>query len=140
MIQACLVVFGGGLGSLLRYWLTLGAYFLFGHSFPYGTLLVNTLGSFVAGFFAILLFERLTGQSDYLRAFILVGFLGGFTTFSSFSFETFTLFERGELLKASLNIIFSVVICMLAVAAGAVLARQLEPGRVFSWPVEVHIN
>jgi CrcB protein len=123
--QAILIIIGGGLGSLLRYWMSMGAYVLFGRSFPYGTLSVNILGSFLMGFLSILLLERLNGQSDYLRALLLIGFLGGFTTFSSFSMETLSLLESGEMLKGLLNVISSVGLCILAVTLGALLGRQI---------------
>lgn len=125
MIQALLVVMGGGIGSLLRYWMSLSVYAMVGRSFPYGTLSVNIVGSFIMGFLSILLLERLNGQADYLRALLLIGFLGGFTTFSSFSIETLSLFEGGEIVKGCLNIVASVSLCLIAVALGALLGRQL---------------
>lgn len=124
MNQALLIVLGGGLGSLLRYWLSTGTYHLLGRSFPYGTLTVNVLGSFFMGFLTILLVERLNGQAPFLRALLLIGFLGGFTTFSSFSMETLNLWESGDIMKALLNMVISLVLCLLAVTLGALLGRQ----------------
>lgn len=124
MDQALLIVLGGGLGSLLRFWLSTGAYHLLGRAFPYGTLAVNVLGSFLMGFLTILLVERLNGQAPLLRALLLIGFLGGFTTFSSFSMETLNLWESGDITKALLNMVISLVLCLLAVTLGALLGRQ----------------
>jgi CrcB protein len=123
--QAFLIVIGGGIGSLLRYWMSLGTYMLLGRAFPYGTLAVNVTGSFLIGVLSVLLIERLSGQAEYLRALLLIGFLGGFTTFSSFSIETLNLFENGEVVKASVNMIGSLGLCMLAVTLGALLGRQV---------------
>lgn len=123
--QALLIMVGGGIGSLFRYWMSISVYALVGRSFPYGTLSVNVVGSFLMGLLSILLLERLNGQADFLRALVLIGFLGGFTTFSSFSMETLNLLENGEILKGCLNIIFSFSLCMVAVLLGALLGRQL---------------
>jgi len=125
MNQALLIALGGGIGSLLRYWLSTGTYHLLGRAFPYGTLTVNVLGSFFMGFLTILLIERLNGQASFFRALLLIGFLGGFTTFSAFSIETLNLFESGDIMKALLNIAVSLVLCLLAVTTGALLGRQL---------------
>ncbi len=125
MYQSMLILIGGGIGSLARYWLSLATYFLLGSNFPYGTLMVNVLGSFVMGLLSILFIERFNLQAEYLRALILIGFLGGFTTFSSFSIETFNLFENGEVIKSLLNIFCSFGFCLLAVTLGAMLGRQL---------------
>jgi CrcB protein len=120
-----LILVGGGIGSLLRYWMSLATYFLLGSDFPYGTLMVNVVGSFIMGLLSILLLERFSTHAEYLRALLLIGFLGGFTTFSSFSIETLNLFESGEVIKSLLNILCSLGFCLLAVALGAMLGRQL---------------
>ncbi len=125
MTQTILILIGGGLGSVFRYWMSLGSYALLGRAFPYGTLAVNTLGCFLMGFLTIYIIERMNGQAESLRAFLLIGLLGGFTTFSSFSIETLNLFENGEILKTLLNIVGSVCLSLLGVSLGALLGRQL---------------
>jgi CrcB protein len=95
-----------------------------GRGFPYGTLAVNIIGSLLMGFLYIWLIERLA-SGPVLRAFLLVGVLGAFTTFSTFSVETLNLMESGQLGKAILNVLASVVICIAAAGLGILLARQL---------------
>ena len=124
MIQALAIAFGGAVGSLLRYWLSNSVYSLLGRSFPYGTLAVNVLGCLLMGFLFIVFLERLSVDGVW-RAGILIGVLGGFTTFSSFSIETFNLIEAGELVKAGLNMALSLVLCVTATWVGAILGRQL---------------
>ncbi len=125
MIKTLLFIAGGGaFGALSRYGASLGVYALVGRGFPYGTLFVNVVGSFLMGVLSILLLERLS-VSPELRAAILVGFLGAFTTFSSFSVETLTLMENGDTVRALLNIGVSLVLCLLAVWFGVSLGRQL---------------
>lgn len=123
--QLLLILIGGGVGSSCRYGLSNATYLWIGRSFPYGTLAVNVLGSFLMGFLTILLIERLNGQAPMLRALLLVGFLGGFTTFSSFSIETLNLLESGDIVKALLNMGISLCLCLIAVTIGAMLGRQV---------------
>jgi CrcB protein len=111
------VLIGGGLGSLGRYALQGVVHRWAGAGFPYGTLTVNVLGSFLIGLLAIILDERFLA-TPVLRVFLLVGILGGFTTFSSFSYETAMMFRNGEILLPVLNIAGSVVLCLLATATG----------------------
>lgn len=120
-----LILIGGGVGSLLRYWMSISAHQLFGRTFPYGTLMVNVVGCFLMGFLSILLLERLQHHTEFLKALLLIGFLGGFTTFSSFSFETLNMLENGELLRAVTNIFCSFGLCLIAVSVGAILAKQI---------------
>jgi len=115
---------GGAVGALSRYGASLGVYTLFGRGFPYGTLFVNVAGSFLMGVLSILLLERLSLGPEW-RAAILVGFLGSFTTFSTFSVETLTLLENGDITRAFLNIAVSLVLCLSAVWFGVSLGRQL---------------
>jgi len=124
MNQVLAIAGGGALGALLRYWVSNGVYLLTGRDFPYGTLVVNVLGSLLMGFLFIWLLERsLAGTAT--RAFVLIGLLGAFTTFSTFSIETLNLVEAGHMGRALLNILVSVVLSIGAAALGVILARQL---------------
>ncbi len=124
MTQALAVAAGGAVGALLRFWMSTAVYALVGRGFPYGTLAVNVLGSLLMGLFTVILLERLAGGAEW-RAIILIGVLGAFTTFSTFSVETLSLIEEGAHLKALLNVVLSVALCLFAAALGILLARQL---------------
>jgi CrcB protein len=124
VLQVIAIAGGGAVGALLRFWISTGVYQWLGRGFPWGTLAVNVIGSFLMGFLFALFLERMLISGE-LRAAVLVGLLGAFTTFSTFSIETLTLLEQAEYLKALLNVVLSVVICILACWAGLVLARQL---------------
>lgn len=125
MNNTLLIFFGAGLGGVLRYWISQNMYLLLGRQFPYGTLVVNVSGSFVMGLLFVLILDRFDGIGSQLRAFLLIGILGGYTTFSSFSIETLNLFESGAWFSASLNILLSVVLSILAVWLGVIGGRQL---------------
>lgn len=124
MTQLIAIAAGGAAGALLRFWVANGVYQLLGRGFPYGTLAVNVLGSLAMGLLYVLLLERSTASPE-LRAALLVGFLGAFTTFSTFSIETFNLIEQAELFKAGLNMLLSVSACLIACWFGLVIGRQL---------------
>jgi len=108
----------------MRYGASLGVYGLFGRGFPYGTLFVNVTGSLLMGILSVLMLERFNVGPEW-RAAILIGLLGSFTTFSTFSFETLNLLEQGDVMRAMLNMASSVLICLAAVWLGMSLARQL---------------
>jgi protein CrcB len=110
---------GGALGSIARAWLALAVARITGPEFPWGTILINVVGSFIIGFFGTLTMNdgRFSVSAD-LRAFVMVGICGGFTTFSSFSLQTLELARYGRTAQALGNIGLSVVLCLLAVAAG----------------------
>jgi len=124
MMSIISIAIGGAAGSLCRYGMSNGIYLLLGRSFPYGTLAVNILGSFIMGSVYILMIERVS-ISEELRAGITIGLLGAFTTFSTFSIETINLIESGEILKAGLNILFSVTLCIAGCWLGMHLSRQI---------------
>lgn len=124
MLQVIAIAGGGAVGALLRFWVSTGVYQLFGRGFPWGTLAVNVIGSFLMGLLFVLFLER-SMVSGELRGAVLVGLLGAFTTFSTFSIETLALIEQADYLKALLNALLSVVVCILACWAGLVLGRQL---------------
>ena len=122
--QIIVIAAGGALGSVLRFGLSTWVYAQVGRSFPYGTLAVNVLGCLLMGFLFVLFIERLASDA-LLRAGILIGLLGGFTTFSAFSIETINLFEQGAFTKAAINMILSLVLCVGATWLGVVFGRQL---------------
>lgn len=135
MITAYLwVAIGGALGSMARFWMAarvaelLGPEFPYGPQLPWGTILINILGSFVIGFFAT--FTGPGGRfvvSFDARAFVMVGICGGFTTFSAFSLQTLDLMRGNHWGQAMANILISVIVCLLAVWAGHLLAAALNP-------------
>ena len=124
MGQVLAIAAGGALGAVMRFWVSSGVYALLGRAFPWGTLAVNVLGSLAMGFLFVFMLERLAAGAEW-RAFALVGFLGAFTTFSTFSIETLTLMQDALYLKAALNAVVSVVACIAAAMLGVILARQV---------------
>lgn len=124
-MQVVLLIAGfGALGCVTRYYLSGWTYDLFGRSFPYGTFAVNILGAFAIG----LIMEfgmRSTLLPGNLRTGLTIGFLGGLTTFSTFSYETFKLLEDGELFLATTNVLVSVVVCLTFTWLGIHTARYL---------------
>ncbi len=125
MNKLLLIALGGAAGSVLRYGVAVMMVQRFGVGFPLGTLAVNALGSFLIGFLLVFMQQHVTDQEllDNLRGLVMIGLLGGFTTFSTFSLETLQLANAGLWNKALLNIIASIVVCLLAVAAGMAIAR-----------------
>jgi CrcB protein len=125
------ITVGSALGGSARYFCSGLAARLIGETFPWGTLIVNVVGSFFIGFFA-----TLTGPdgrvfvASSLRQAVLTGFCGGYTTFSSFSLQTLNLMQDGEWLHAGANVTGSVVLCLAAVWAGHILAASLN---VMKW-------
>ena len=124
MLQTFVIASGGALGALMRFWISNATYAWLGRGFPYGTLVVNVVGSALMGLLYVLLLERMAGSPE-LRAALLIGLLGSFTTFSTFSIETLNLIEQADYLKAGLNILLSVVACIGAAWFGLLIGRQL---------------
>jgi CrcB protein len=124
MTVILLIAFFGALGCLARYFLSGLVHDLLGASMPYGTLAVNAIGAFLIGF--VMEFGLRTTQiSPELRIGLTIGFLGGFTTFSTFSYETFRLLEGAQFLQATLNVVVSVVACLAFTYFGIEAARHL---------------
>ncbi|MBF8269201.1 MAG: camphor resistance protein CrcB [Gammaproteobacteria bacterium] len=124
MMIILVIAVGGAAGALLRYWMSSGIHAVFGQGFPYGTLTVNITGSVLMGLGYILLSERMLAGVEW-RAGLLVGLLGAFTTFSSFSIETLNLIEAGQPLRAGMNVLLSVSLCLIGCWLGMVIGRQV---------------
>ena len=124
MTRILAIATGGAVGALVRYWTSTAVHSRLGMAFPYGTLVVNVIGSLLMGFLYVWLLERVA-EGPALRAFLLVGLLGAFTTFSTFSLETLNLVESGQTAKALANILISVTLCISAAGLGVLAARQL---------------
>jgi len=125
------IAIGSALGGMSRYACSRYIAVWFGETFPWGTIFVNVLGSFIIGFFA-----TLTGPDGRamvapdMRMFVMVGFCGGYTTFSSFSIQTLDLIRNRDFLEAGGNILLSVILCMIAVWLGYVLAAWLNGSKL----------
>jgi fluoride exporter len=124
MVQVLYIAAFGALGCLARYFLSGWVYTVCGRNFPYGTFVVNVVGAFLIGL--IMEFSlRSALVSPALRVALTIGFLGGLTTFSTFSLETFRLLEEGQFLVACLNVAMSVLACLACTWLGIVSARAL---------------
>jgi CrcB protein len=122
MTKYLMVAVGGALGSVLRFWV--GSYVSdrLGTRFPYGTFLINVTASFLIGFVITVLAER-TDWSPNWRYLIPIGFIGGYSTFSTFEYETFRALQEGELLISGLNVALSVVVGFFSVWLGVITGR-----------------
>ncbi|EPX76863.1 fluoride efflux transporter CrcB [Litoreibacter arenae] len=116
------VALGGAIGAALRFLAGIGMFKLTGPGFPLGVLSVNIVGSFAMGLFVV--FAAKTSNT-HLSPFVMTGILGGFTTFSAFSLEAYTLFERGQTGAAGLYVLASVILSIAGLIAGVMIARGL---------------
>ena len=118
------IAVGAVVGASARYFLSTFVARHFSTVFPYGTLLINFTGSLILGFFLVYSTERVLLDPRW-RLLVAVGFCGSYTTFSSYAFESFALMEQSQWLLVGLNVLFSNLLCLAAVLAGAALARGL---------------
>jgi CrcB protein len=118
------IAFFGILGCWARFAQTNLVQTVYGREFPYATMSINIMGSFIMGFLFVETLERLT-IAPALRTGILTGFIGGYTTFSTFEMETLLLAEGGQILKAAIYLLLSVILGLLAAFGGAYIARNL---------------
>ncbi|GAN77325.1 fluoride efflux transporter CrcB [Acidisphaera rubrifaciens] len=126
MQETLWVALGGAIGSTARYWIALWA-LPWSRTLPVGTIGINIVGSFIIGFFGTLTLS--TGRfavPEAARLFVMVGICGGFTTFSSFSLQTLDLLRNGATMRAGINVVASVALCLAAVAVGHTLAASLN--------------
>ena len=128
MLSAILAVASGGaIGAVARFFTVFFTQFIFGDRFPIGTLFVNCLGSFLIGLFMSLYMDRLA-DIEHFRLFVVVGFLGAYTTFSSFAWDTWYLFEHGQFFMAAANILLNNLLTILMLLLGLNFGRILSGG------------
>lgn len=124
MDKVLVVAIGGSIGAVFRYLTGVYAAKFFGVWLPYGTLIVNVVGSFILSFFMIVFLEKLS-LDPLWRLFVAVGFCGSYTTMSSITYETLTIAMDGEYIKAALNVLLNFFLSFLSAIAGIFLARTL---------------
>lgn len=124
MIKTFVVFIGGGVGSVMRYLMSGWVYSIMGTGFPYGTFAVNIVGSLVIGFFLTIAEDRFLVSPD-MRVFVAIGIIGGFTTFSTFTYETLGLFRDGSFFIGAANIVASISVALFAAWLGSLLGRLI---------------
>jgi CrcB protein len=124
MLNILIIGIGGFIGAVVRYLVAVWIGERWGRSFPLGTFIINVSGSFIIGLLVTLMTERIIENPQW-RLFLVVGFLGAYTTFSTFEYETGALLKDGEWLYASLNVVFSVFVGFIALKLGEVLAKSI---------------
>ena len=118
------VAIGGALGAMARYAVSTWIFSISSHKFPYATLSVNVLGSFVMGFLFVFILERAALPTE-MRGLLMIGFLGAFTTFSTFSLDAIGLWQNGHLFLALVYVLATVVLCLVSISSSIWLARLL---------------
>ena len=116
------VTIGGALGALARYGISTWVFAISSHKFPYATLAVNVLGSFLMGILFVLVIEKAALPAE-MRSLLMVGFLGAFTTFSTFSLDALGLWQNGHLFMALIYILATVILCLIAISSSVWLTR-----------------
>ena len=116
------VAIGGALGALARYGISTWVFAISSHKFPYATLAVNVLGSFLMGILFVLVIEKAALPAE-MRSLLMVGFLGAFTTFSTFSLDALGLWQNGHLFMALIYILATVILCLIAISSSVWLTR-----------------
>jgi fluoride exporter len=124
MMHWLAVAIGGALGALARYAVSIWLFNPSVHKFPYATLAVNLLGSFVMGLLFVMIVERAALPAE-MRSLLMIGFLGAFTTFSTFSLDALSLWQNGHLFLALIYVLATVVLCLVAISSSIWLARSL---------------
>ena len=125
VVNLSAVALGGALGASLRYLIASIAHGMLGRDFPYGTLVVNVIGSLAIGYLLVLLPEA-EAENPLLRLLLVTGLLGGFTTYSAFSVETLQLLHDGHAMRAGLNVAATLTFCFIAVWAGWLISRAVH--------------
>lgn len=124
MEKYLLIGLGGAIGSISRYVLSRMVYHSAGESFPYGTLAVNIIGCFLIGLLMAVMQERLVTSPNY-RYLLVIGLLGGFTTFSSFSYETLELMRMGSMTASLFNIFYNIAGCLASTWCGYMIGKNI---------------
>ncbi|WP_407276568.1 fluoride efflux transporter CrcB [Halothiobacillus sp. DCM-1] len=119
-----MIALAGSVGAMARFWMINAVHTWFSRDFPYGTFAVNVLGSALMGFLGVWLTLKLQWAPEY-RVAVLTGFLGAFTTMSTFSIDSLNLIERNEWVLAGLYIVGTVVLCLVAARGGMLLAERI---------------
>ncbi len=122
-MQWLAIAFGGAVGAILRHLITVSSFHLFGGRFPYGTLIVNVIGSFLIGIAYVAIVERAMLGHEW-RLLLMTGFFGALTTFSTFSLETVILWHNGQPLVALANVLISFALCLAATVGAVALAMK----------------
>ena len=118
------VAIGGALGSIARYALSTWIFDVSSHKFPYATLAVNVLGSFVMGILFVIIVEKAALPNE-MRSLLMIGFLGAFTTFSTFSLDALGLWQNGHIFMSVVYMLATVILCLIAISSAIWLTRLL---------------